>query len=358
MIRKQQMNLEQRIQSFSRLGEILSQFGPEHIERNTLIENPVDSFNLLNEAIQLAFIKNPWFTEPNVLYSLSQWSQLLKADAINQWVSDYKLDEVEPKTVAIIMAGNIPLVGFHDFLSVLITGHKALVKQSSNDTILLKAISKILIGLEPEFQHYIVFTEDRLDGFDAVIATGSNNTARYFDYYFGKYPSLIRKNRNSIAILQGDESEEQLEALSDDIFRYYGLGCRNVSKIYVPEDYNFDPFFKAIYKWHHIIHEHKYANNYDYNKAVYLMSEFDMLDNGFVVLKKDEQMASPIATINYESYSSTDTLVKKLASLEEDIQCIVGQGLNKGEIEFGSTQSPSLNTYADNVNTVEFLLTI
>jgi hypothetical protein len=215
-----------------------------------------------------------------------------------------------------------------------------------------------LEAVEPNFKGNILFTNDKLDNFDAVIATGSNNTARYFEYYFKDKPSIIRKNRNSVAVLTGTESQEQLEALANDIFRYYGLGCRSVSKLFVPESYNFDAFFKAVYPWHEVIHESKYANNYDYNKAVYLMSEFDLLENGFLMLKEDNSYASPIATLFYETYSDTNILRQKLERDKEHIQCIVAEGFSKNDIPFGKTQLPELSDYADDVDTVEFLLKI
>ena len=285
-------------------------------------------------------------------------SNLLTENNLNQWLSDYNLDKVKPKKVAIIMAGNIPLVGFHDFLSVLITGHEVLVKQSSNDKHLLPFLSKYLEYVLPELKGKITFTEDKLQDFDAVIATGSNNTARYFEYYFKGKPSIIRQNRNSVAVLTGDENEAQLNALSEDIFRYYGLGCRNVSKLFVPKNYNFDGFFNAMYKWHPIIEEAKYANNYDYNKAVYLMSEFDMLENGFLMIKEDQSYASPIATVFYEYYDSLEQLQKKLTTDEDLIQCVVSKGLTENDVDFGMTQKPQLWDYADGVNTIEFLLKI
>ena len=197
-----------------------------------------------------------------------------------------------------------------------------------------------------------------MEGFDAVIATGSDNTARYFEYYFKEVPSIIRKNRNSVAVLTGEETNEQLESLSEDIFRYYGLGCRNVSKLFVPKDYNFKDFFEAIYKWHPIINQAKYANNYDYNKAVYLMSEFDMLENGFLMIKEDDSYASPIATVFYEYYNSEEALRKKLSDDENKIQCVVASGFSDSEIKFGETQRPELWDYADDVDTIAFLLKI
>ena len=254
------------------------------------------------------------------------------------------------------MAGNIPLVGFHDFLSALITGHSVIVKQSSNDKHLLPLLAKYLEYVAPEYKGMITFTEEKLEAYDAVIATGSDNTARYFDYYFGKKPNIIRKNRNSVAVLTGNETPEQLEALAEDIFRYYGLGCRNVSKLYVPENYNFDVFFSAIYAWKDIINQAKYANNYDYNKAVYLMSLFEMLENGFLMLKEDASFGSPIATLFYEQYSSLESLYNTLQEHADAIQCVVGEGLDIPTVSFGETQKPTLHDYADGVDTIAFLL--
>ena len=259
------------------------------------------------------------------------------------------------------MAGNIPLVGFHDFLCGFISGHKLLIKLSSKDEILLNHLIKILQEWEPLLKEEIKTTE-LLKGCDAYIATGSNNSARYFEEYFGQYPNIIRKNRNSVAILTGDESEEQLKALGEDIFRYYGLGCRNVSKLLVPEGYNFDAFFKAIYSWSDVMNDAKYANNYDYNKAVYLMSLFDLLENGFLMLKEDESYGSPIATLFYEKYESKESLDLKLSQDADKIQCIVGDDKNlqgfTSLIPFGKTQKPNLQDYADGVDTIAFLVSI
>jgi len=244
------------------------------------------------------------------------------------------------------------------FLSVLICGHHALIKQSSNDKHLLPYLAKYLEYVEPEFKGTIHFTDKKLENFEAVIATGSNNTARYFEYYFKDKPSIIRNNRNSVAVLNGKDTLEDIQALSEDIFRYYGLGCRNVSKLYIPKNYNFDLFFQGIYHWHPIIEKAKYANNYDYNKAVYLMSEFDMLENGFLMIKEDTSAVSPIATVFYEYYDNYSQLKTKLEQEKESIQCIVSNGFIKNEIAFGMTQKPQLWDYADDVDSIEFLLEI
>jgi hypothetical protein len=257
------------------------------------------------------------------------------------------------------MAGNIPMVGLHDFITVLISGNKALVKLSSNDNGLLPYLSEYLIHVAPDFKNFIEFTDERLINFDAVIATGSNNTARYFDYYFGKYPNIIRKNRNSVAVLTGKENEDQLKDLAIDVFRYFGLGCRNVSKLYVPRDYNFDAFFNAVYSWKHVISHNKYMNNYDYNKAVYLMSvDKNLLDNEFLLLKESSDFSSPIAVLFYEYYDSLKDLKQNLSSQDENIQTVVSSSGIEREIPFGSSQSPELWDYADNIDTLEFLINL
>ncbi|NNK76279.1 MAG: acyl-CoA reductase, partial [Maribacter sp.] len=310
----------------------------------------------LNDSILLAGHKNGWFTEDNIKFAISTWGALLTTKDLEQWLSYYDFSKVKHKTVALIMAGNIPLVGFHDFLSVLLSGNKAVIKLSSNDTILLPFIANFLIEQMPSLKAEIEFTENKLEEFDAVIATGSDNTSRYFEHYFGHKPNVIRKNRNSIAIISGKESKLELKALGEDIFRYYGLGCRSVSKIFVPKGYEFDAFFEAIFDYNPIINQSKYANNYDYNKAVYLMSEFTILENGFLMLKEDQNYASPIATLFYEEYGSLQELKKRILADRDKIQCIVANGFVENEINFGQTQKPTLTDYADGVDTVEFLL--
>ena len=352
------MDLQQRINAFVILGDFLSQFSSNEFKQKDHVKHNALFFEGFKHQIKLAGEHNGWFTKENIVFALKGWSDQLTRSNIEQWVASYSFDKEPLKTIAIIMAGNIPLVGFHDFLSVLISGQKVLVKQSSNDKHLLPFLVKYLECIEPEFKGRITITESKIENFDAVIATGSNNTARYFEYYFKDKPSVIRKNRNSIAVLTGTESELDLGALSEDIFRYYGLGCRNVSKLFVPKDYDFQPFFAAMYHWNPIIHQAKYANNYDYNKAVYLMSQFDMLENGFLMLKEDDSFSSPIATVFYEYYESTAHLKELLEEKSEAIQCMVSKGFSKQEIKFGHTQLPNLWDYADNVDTIAFSLKI
>ena len=309
-----------------------------------------------NETILLAGQKNGWFTKENIMHAVTNWGALLTKENLEQWLANYDVGKNRHKTVAIIMAGNIPLVGFHDFMAVILTGNKAVIKLSSNDQVLLPFIASFLISKCPTLKGEIEFTENRLEDFDAVIATGSNNTSRYFEHYFSHKPNVIRKNRNAVAIINGQESKGQLRSLGEDIFRYYGLGCRSVAKVFVPRGYNFDDFFNAIYDFHPIIEQTKYANNYDYNKAVYLMSGFKILENGFLMIKEDESYSSPIATLFYEQYDSLADLKLQLARDQEKIQCVVANDVLEDEVKFGRTQKPGLGDYADGVDTVEFLL--
>ncbi len=349
------MKVEKRINAFVKLGEFLSQFQPEKIIKNdTVLWNDL-FFEPFLMQIKRGIEFNGWFTEENILYAFNSWSNILNVNNINKWISTYHLDKVKPKNIGIIMAGNIPLVGFHDFLSVLISGNNAIVKQSSSDKHYLPLIAKYLEKIEPEFKGKITFTDEKLSNFDAVIATGSNNTARYFDYYFGKYPNIIRQNRNSVAIITGKETKEELQKLGEDIFRYFGLGCRSVSKLYVPNDYDFDLFFNAVYEYKDLINYTKYQNNYDYNKAVYLMSQFNLIENGFLMLKEDVNYSSPIATLFYEHYTDIESLKQKLEIEKESIQCIVGDQNIENIVPFGETQKPQLWDYADGVDTLQFL---
>ena len=342
-----------RIKAFVELGKFLSQFTRIKIEKSDDVLNNHPYFDAFSLQIKRAKEHNGWFTEDNILYALESWSNLLNENDLTNWTSNYELNP-DSKKVGVVMAGNIPLVGFHDFLSVLLSGHDIIIKQSSNDQHFLPLIARYLTEVEPSFQNKISFTSEKLADFDAAIATGSNNTSRYFEYYFSKYPNIIRKNRNSVAVLSGDETPEELKGLSEDIFRYFGLGCRSVSKLFVPRNYDFDALFNAFYTHKDIINYKKYANNYDYNKAVYLMSEFDLLENGFIMLKEDESYASPIASVFYEYYDDLPSLQRKLAEDKEHIQCIVSNSV-ENTVNFGETQTPSLADYADGVDTMAFL---
>ena len=341
--------------SFVELGNFLRQFSEEgNVKVASVLQNDL-FFDDFASLIVLSQSHNGWFTPEQVKFSVQSWAKALTVDNLNQWLSNYDFSKIEPKKVGLILAGNIPLVGFHDFISVLISGHDVLVKTSSNDQHLLKFLAKYLIAIQPELNSKITFVEGKLEGFDAVIATGSNNTARYFEYYFKDKPSIIRKNRNSVAVLNGTETFEDLVGLGEDIFRYFGLGCRNVSKLFVPKDYNFDNFFKAMYEYRDVIQYEKYANNYDYNKAVFLMSNFQLLDNEFLTIKEDTSYASPISSVFYEFYENLEEITTRLNADAEQIQCVVSKNLIPNSVTFGQTQQPKLWDYADNVDTLAFL---
>lgn len=345
------MNIAQRIESFNKLGEFLRDFSRDYSSE--------PSSSKLNEIVKNDHIFNPWFTEENVLQSIRAIGESLTEGKIKEWLDKYPLlrNESEAKKVGVITAGNIPLVGFHDFMSVLVSGNIFKGKLSSKDNRLLKFISEFLIEFNSEFKDLIYFTEDKLEDFDAIIATGSNNTARYFEYYFGKYPNIIRKNRNSVAVLNGEESQNDIQNLGIDIFSYFGLGCRNVSKLFIPKDYCFDIFFENIQHFQNVYQHNKYANNYDYNKSVYLMNQIQHFDNGFLILKEDINFSSPIGVIFFQYYENIED-VKGLLHLNQDqIQCIVSKpGVISNSVNFGQAQEPELWDYADNVDTLKFLL--
>lgn len=315
--------------------------------------NPSNEFtNVINSS----FHSNGWFTVEEVQRSLFSLSKMLNTNDLDTWLTNIKLSQ-DPKKVGLILAGNIPLVGFHDVLCVLVTGNIALIKMSSSDDKLLPALLKQLLIIEPAFTNQIIYTE-RLKDFDAIIATGSNNTSRYFDYYFGKVPNIIRKNRNSIAVLNGNETQAELQNLGHDIFDYFGLGCRNVSKIYVPTNYDLKNLFEPIEKYQPIINHFKYNNNYDYNKSIYLVNGVKHFDNGFLLVKEDKNFVSPLAVLFYEEYNSLEEVEETLILNDEQIQCVVSNidlKINKEKIGFGDSQNPKLWDYADNVNTIDFL---
>ena len=257
----------------------------------------------------------------------------------------------KPKTIAVIMAGNIPLVGFHDFLSVLISGNKLLAKLSSDDKYLLPALAKFLLVFEPALENRIQFSEGKISGFDAVIATGSDSSSAYFEQYFSSYPHIFRSNRTSLAVLNGDESLKEIKLLVNDIFDYYGRGCRNVSHLLLPRKFDLNRIFEGIVVMGEVIHNKKYGNNYDYNKAVHLLNQVDLLDNNFVLLKESTELFSPLGMLNYHFYDSVSEVTEYIDNNKDNLQCIVGQEY----IPFGLTQKPSLNDYADGVDTLRWL---
>lgn len=293
--------------------------------------------------------ENPWFTADNVEKSLTGAAKLLEKETLNEWAHPYPAAK-NPKKIGLVLAGNIPLVGLHDLLAVWVSGHIATIKLSSKDSYLTRFILDNLTDISSSFSHHFELVS-KLSGIDAVIATGSDNSARYFEYYFGKYPNVIRKNRSSVAILTGNETADELARLGDDIFTYFGLGCRNVAKIYVPENYKFDPFYEAIEGFSKVAQNHKFNNNYDYNKSVLLVNGVQHLDNGFLLLQNSKDMVSPISVLFYENYTDSSDLELKLESNKDKIQCIVGSD----HVPFGQAQYPTLWDFADGVNTLQFL---
>ena len=329
----------QRIAAFEALGHIMAKPDEQ-----------------LSALISSAHQDNAWFTPKSAQMALSAIAGMLNKRDLGKWLENETGNTgIRMRSIGLILAGNIPIVGFHDILCVLASGHKALIKLSSQDQKFIPYILNKLVEIEPGFNLQINYI-DRLKDFDAVIATGSNNTSRYFDYYFSKVPHIIRKNRNSVAILNGEESKEELKALGHDIFDYFGLGCRNVSKLYVPKSYNFRKFFESIEEFKPLADHHKYNNNYDYNKSIFLVNQDKHLDNGFLLLKEDSRFVSPLAVLYYEEYQNIEQLGSELLKNEDLIQCIVSNSkLPLSTVPFGQSQCPSLFDYADGVDTMKFL---
>jgi hypothetical protein len=309
----------------------------------------------LDNALVNTSNQNKWFTKENLDFCINTWGNTLTETNLNTWLRAYPEAQKHEQRLGLVLAGNIPLVGLHDVLCGLACGYSIEIKYSSNDDILLPFVVNFLMEKQPEWQGIIHFTDGKLEKFDRVIATGSNNTARYFEYYFKNVPHIIRKTRNGVAVLNGEETEAELSALCTDILQYFGLGCRSVSHLMVPESYDFNALFLALYKHRDIIHHNAYANNYDYNKAVYLMQEEDLLDNGFMMLKKDSGLNSPIACVHYSKYATLGEAQKTLKEAQENIQCVVSNCL-ENSLAFGQTQHPKLSDYADHIDTMEFLL--
>ncbi|PKQ60702.1 hypothetical protein BZG02_18440 [Labilibaculum filiforme] len=351
------MNKSERIKAFVELGSFLSQFTSEDANRkqHNLNSTYYDDFGALLDRVSN---ENLWFTPLHVHESIKGICAFLQENELHKWVARYAVSDQNTQVkVAVIMAGNIPMVGFHDMLSVVISGHSFIGKLSSKDNQLLNFISKLLIEINSEFKELIHFQSDRLSGenkFDAIIATGSNNSARYFEAYFKKYEHIIRRNRNSVAVLTGNETNEELEALGRDVFLYFGLGCRNVSKIYIPVGYNLVHLLDNWKNYSFVTDHNKYANNYDYQRSLLLMNRIEHLDTGFILLNENVAISSPIGVVNYEYYSEIKDLEVHLNTNTELIQCIVGNTIPNA-IPFGKAQEPELWDYADNVDTMEFL---
>lgn len=352
------ISLPERIKAFAELGAALRLLTDFQVDKN-LFDGKLSS---LNELIADVHQYNAWFTPKSVKKIIASIAYMLTTEKLEKWTGKYGqqlVNKNKPADVAVIMAGNVPLVGFHDFLSVLITGNNLIVKMSADDNKLLPALSELLFAIEPAFREKVSFRSGTMSGFDAVIATGSNNTSRYFEYYFGKYPHIIRKNRNSVAVIKGNESEEELTLLTDDIFDYFGLGCRNVSKIMVPEKYDFNPLLDCLGRRNDIIENNKYFNNYEYNKAIYLVNNTVHYDTGNLLLVEHKALSSPVSVIHYETYHDLNQVKNRLLEQDQEIQCVVSQDdLLDGSVPFGRAQQPELWDYADGVDTVEFNLNI
>lgn len=316
-----------------------------------------DNTNSLKEATKKAYASNGWFTESSIELAFKGIKNYLNEADLLSWVNKYSIP-ANSRNVGIVMAGNIPMVGFHDLLCILVSGNNAHIKLSSDDQVLISFLINELVDIEPSYKNRISIVS-KLNHVDAVIATGSNNSARYFEFYFKDIPYIIRKNRTSIGVLDDQETDEELFALGYDILQFYGLGCRNVSKIFVPEGYEFTKFFEAIQPHQDIIYLSKYVNNYDYNKSIYLVNKDVFKDNGFLLLKKDLDLVSPLSVLFYETYSSIQELNKHLDGIKDSLQVVLSKkGLVENSIEFGQSQNPRVWDYADNVDTMEFLISL
>nr|MBP6512784.1 acyl-CoA reductase [Bacteroidia bacterium] len=341
------MKKSERIEKLSLWGHALGALVDEIESAGDHSENP------LHRVMIQAKNANAWFSTENILRSMKAHVSWLEKANLEIWVANYPALETASgnKKVAIIMAGNIPAVGFHDLLSVLISGHSPVIKCASDDKFLLPFYIEVLKKISPEWTE-MISVQERFTDIDAVIATGNNNSSRYFDYYFGKYPHIIRKNRNSVGILKGDETEADFVNLGEDIFAYFGLGCRNVSKLYVPMGYNFNSFFNAMEKYSELMNHNKFMNNYDYHRALYLLNSEQFLTNNFLLLREAAPIATPVSVLHFDYYEDEKKLEETLKSEEKNIQCIVGGKY----LPFGTSQQPRLDEYADGVDTLEFLL--
>jgi hypothetical protein len=383
------MELPGRIEAFAKLGEYLRERlpGPGEIPLSPGIKDGnIYPDPELEKVTQEAEAANPWFIPSFIRHALAETGRLLERKNLEEWTGRYpreRFEPLHPRVVGTVLAGNIPLAGFHDFLSILVSGNRFRGKLSGKDDKLLPFLAAKLVAFEPRLEPFLHFEESRLGRIDAMIATGSNNSFRYFEYYFGKYPHIFRRNRNAAALLDGTETKEELEALADDVFLYFGMGCRNVAKLYVPEGYDFDGLFRKMEKYLPLIDHHKYANNYLYQRTVFLMNRVEHLDSGFLLVRPERALASPAATLHYETWAGDPHLPPGLQEQAGSIQCIAGRGTGGSNTEgvgvsnalgvgvsnalgagilrmvpFGRTQYPELWDYADDVDTLKFLLNL
>ena len=333
------MNHSERLAAFVALGQRLATLSPAE----------------LTPLAARARNQNAWFDEPSVTAAVAGIAHLLAEEPLRHWAARYPPEPTTAHRVGVVMAGNIPLVGFHDLLCVLLSGHTLLAKLSADDTVLMSWLLGELQAIEPRFADFVQVLP-RLNAAEAFIATGSDNTARYFEYYFGKKPHLIRRNRTSLAVLTGQETSAELARLGPDIFQYYGLGCRNVSKLFVPAGYDFVPLLDSLQTCEGVLNHHKYNNNYDYNKSILLVNRVPHLDTGFLLLTPDPKLVSPISVLYYAEYAHEIDLVDQLTDIAAQTQCVVSAGGRfAGSLPFGQAQAPGVADYADGVDTMEFL---
>lgn len=341
-------SMENQILGLVKLGDFIKDF----LNKNSDQYNDADIE--FEHVLKRSEIENPWFTIGNQRLALQQWASLLTENHLKTWLQEY-MTPVFSKKIGLILAGNIPLVGFHDIISVVLSNHIPLIKLSSKDRLMIP----FLLKKWNEYSHDKVQYElvDKLENFDAVIATGSNNTARYLEHYFKDYLNIIRKNRTSVAVFTGKETDDELQLLAKDIFQYFGLGCRNVTRLFIPTDFPLDKLFENFLNYKDVIHHNKYANNYDYNRAIYLLNQDQFWDNNFVMLKEDHNLFSPLSVVNFSRYSNIEEVKSFIAENQKEIQCVVSEpdaGI-ENSISFGEAQNPSLDTYADDVDTMRFL---
>lgn len=349
------MMLHERIAALAQLGVVMGLIGKGASWPGHSCGLNEEEYSSLDGAVRQAYRTNGWFTEENVRHAFAAWGSALNAGSIERWLAAYQgLGDPRPgvRTIGLVLAGNIPLVGLHDVLCVWVGGHRARVKCSSQDPALIPTLLHMLERFLPGTEERVVFQTGTLGEVDAVIATGSNNTARYFEHYFGHLPHIVRKSRVSVAVLDGTETPEELAALGEDIFRYFGLGCRNVAKLYVPVDFDLDRFFQAVYPWNTIVNHNKYGNNYDYTRALWLLDGVKFLENGFALVREDAALASPVSAVHYERYTEIKNVERALEEAKDGIQCIVGHGY----IPFGQAQRPGLADYADGIDTLRFVI--
>ncbi len=306
------------------------------------------------ELVDSVHSENGWFTRDSVIFVYRAWVNALEKGKVEKWLSNYSLERNDNSKVGVIMAGNLPMVGLHDALSVIVSGNVLHAKLSSKDRSLMMLILNVIQKLIPNPEQVQIV--EQLKDVESLIATGSDNSARYFDYYFKDKKRVIRKNRTSIAVLEGNESEEELKGLSHDIFRHFGLGCRNVTKLYLPKGYDLDHVFKALFHYQEIANHNKYANNYDYNKAVYLLNKIKLIENGFLLMKEDEGIHSPVGALFYEFYETLDDVKRIIENRKDELQCVVSKAALPQRVSFGMAQSPELWDYADGIDTIDFLL--